>query len=526
MRKITTSAVATMVLASLVGLASCSLLTNFTDCQVDEDCAATFGPRALCVDKICEVPVSVTGGTCTEAVGPIDRPRAFVVGILLPLSGPEAGFGVPLMNAIRLAYENFDAIGGVGDRPLALLVCDTEGVDDVALEAGRHAIEEAQVTAIIGPDFSSQTIDIATQYAIPNDVLLVTPSGTAATITSLDDKNLVWRTAPSDVAQAEALRLQIEHHITEVENKTFEQAVVWLLRRETDTYGIGLEEALLAGFPADLTGSPNFHASVYPTNWEDSWFSGTAQNLPEPDVVIILGAAEAWDIAEAADDLFDTEPTYFFVDAARNGEEASVTNEALEGRVLGTAPQNAGDLQYPPYTNFKVKYEARYDEDPTEFQFVANAYDALHVVALAAAGGGISGPELAEGMGKLSSGEPVTANSMGAQEGLMILREGDTIDFQGASGRLDFDDNGDPSASAIALWCFVDGAVPEAGELLDIAGTFTPLDCSGAGANNPNNGSDMGSTDMGGSVLDMGPGGTDTGSSVPDMGPVAADAGI
>ncbi len=463
----------------------CSLLTSFNDCATSEDCVTQLGPRATCEEHICVVASEFTGGTCLQTMGTVDSARGLLVGVLLPLTGPEAGFGLPLLNAVKLAYGNFEQIGGVGDRPIGLLICDTEGVDDVALEAGRHAIEVAKVSAIIGPDFSSQTIDIATQYAIPNDVLLVTPSGTAASITDLDDKDLVWRTAPSDTAQAAALALLVEHYITNVQGGALGDSVVWVLTRNGDPYSDGLQQGLIEGFPSALTSSANFKPSVYPDNWADTWFTQTALQLPPPDLVLIMGAAESWDIAEAIDDAFDTNPTFFFADAARNGEEAAGSSPALEGRILGTAPQAVGDKSYNPYTTFRVKYQGAFDSDPDDFQFVANAYDAMHVVALAVAGGGgVTGPQLAVGMGKLSNGEPISANSQDAQKGIRLLAQGKTIDFEGASGRMDFDSNGDPSPSAISLWCFANGGVPEVGDLLSTSGEFTPLGCTDAPTNN------------------------------------------
>lgn len=494
-------------LTAVLAVQGCTLLTSFNECASDADCQATLGPRSTCEDRLCVVQSDIIGGTCQQTVGDVTAPKGLLIGVLLPLTGPEAGFGIPLRNAIELAWGNFEQISGIGDRPVGLLICDTEGVDDVALAAARHAVDVAKVTAIIGPDFSSQTIAIANQVTIPNDVLLVTPSGTAAAITNLNDKNLVWRTAPSDTAQAAALSLLVEDYIINVQNVALTESVVWLLTREDDPYSDGLQQGLIEGFPAELTNGANFHPSVYPDDWGDVWFAETALQLPPPDVVLVMGAAESWDIAEAIDDAFDTTPTFFFADAARNSEEASTSDPALEGRILGTAPQTIGDAGYVPYTTFRVKYQGDYDEDPNEFQFVANAYDAVHVVALAVAGGGgVSGPELAVGMGKLSAGEPITANSQDAQRGIRVLSQGETIDFQGASGRLDFDENGDPSPSAISLWCFSGGGVPEVGDLLATTGEFTPLGCAPDGNNPPNNmsadmGMDMGAADM--SAADM-----------------------
>ena len=513
----------TSIIAATVGLfglvgASCTFLTSFNECAADADCLEKYGPRAICgEDRVCDVTTNVTTEQCQEVLGDLDA-DTFLIGVLLPLTGPEAGFGLPLLNAIKTGLKNFESLE-VGGRNIALLVCDTEGVDDVALEAGRQAIEEARVTAIIGPDFSSQTIDIANEYAIPNNVLMVTPSGTAPQITTLVDNDLIWRTAPSDVAQASAIAQLVVEYVDQKLTTSPGETVIWVLYREGDDYGIGLQEALVNNLPTEITTSTNFKSEAYPANWEDTWFSEKAANLPAPDIALIMGAAESWDLAEAIDDTFMNDTVFVFADAARNPEEAALTKDTLQGRVLGTAPQNVGDRDYTPYTNFRLKYQSDHDEDPDNLQFVANAYDALHVVALAAAGGGgISGPELANGMSKLSSGTPVDANQSGASTGVQLLSQGETVDFQGASGRLDFDEHGDPSPSKIVLWCFLDGDVPEAGEILSTDGEFTFRDCNGAPPNNgTNNGADMGTPDMGTPAPDMGTPAPDMGMST-DMG--------
>lgn len=526
MRRIVfSSLLPSLALALLVfGSSNCTLVSNFTECKVDADCAQAHGPRATCEDQVCVTPSNITGATCTETFGTVDSPRGLVIGVLLPLSGIEEGFGRPLLNAIKLAWGNFNQIGGIGDRPIGLLICDTEGDDAVALAAAKHAVEVGKVTAIIGPDFSSQTIAVATQVAIPNGVLLVTPSGTAAAITDLDETNpnprdLIWRTAPSDAAQAEAIVALVEHQVTTVMEQTLDEPVVWLLTRANDAYSAGLQLGLIDGFPPTLTNSDNFHPRVYPDDWSDSWFTENALNLPAPDVVLVMGAGESWDIAEAIDDAFDSEPIFIFPDAARNESKAQTTSAALHGRVLGTAPRNVGDPSYSPYTTFRVKYLSEFDDDPNRFQFVANAYDALHVIALGVAGGGgVSGVEISNGMKMLSSGQAISANSQDAQKGILLLSRGTSVDFEGASGRLDFDDRGDPSPSSIALWCFDASGVPEVGDLLTTTGKFTPLTC-GEAEPEPDGGDDV--DDVGGA--EDGDAGSDAGDH--DAGFDDADAG-
>ncbi len=458
---------------------SCSLITSFSECTTDSDCGDS---AAVCQDEICvSTPKQAIGGTCQDVYGDVTSKDAFVVGVLLPLTGEEASFGIPLEKAIRLAFTDFEGLSGINGRPIGLIVCDTEGVDDVALEAARHLIEVARVPAIIGPDFSSQTISIANTYAIPNETLLVTPSGTAVTISDLPDNDLIWRTCPSDKAQAAGLAQVATDIITNKLSLDPAAATVWVLSAEGDAYGDGLRDALTVSLPSDLVSSENFVVRSYPREtWADAWFVDTVTQLPDPDLVIHVGASEAWDMAEAIDEIVGNEPTYLFADAARNPEEAQVTMLGLEGRIMGTTPQIVGDNDYQPYTVFRIKYRAVYDEDPDGFAFIPHAYDAYYVIALAAAAGGFTGPEIAEGMAMLSEGESVGASQSGAQRALRILSEGNTVDFEGASGRVDFDEFGDPNSGPIIMWCFEDQGIADIGRVLSSDGQFTPLTCKPA----------------------------------------------
>ena len=465
-----------VAIAACFAMGSCSLITSFSECSVDADCPES---QAVCQDEVCiSKPKVATGATCQNVYGDVTSSNAFVVGVLLPLTGEEASFGIPLEKAIRLAFEDFEGLSGIAGRPLGLIVCDTEGLDDVALEAARHLIEVARVPAIIGPDFSSQTISIANTYAIPNQTLLVTPSGTAVTISDLADDNLIWRTCPSDQAQAVGLGDVATDLLSSRIGVEPDAATVWVFSAEGDAYGDGLRDALVRSLPADLVGSDDFIVKSYPREtWADAWFVETVTSLPDPDLVILLGASEAWDITEAIDEVVGNEPLYLFADAARNQDEAAVTAIGLEGRILGTAPQIVGDNDYQPYTVFRIKYRAVFDEDPDGFAFIPHAYDAYYVIALAAAAGGFTGPELAQGMAKLSDGEAVQASQAGAQRAMRILSEGKTVDFEGASGRVDFDEFGDPNSGPIVMWCFEDQGIFDVGRILSSDGTFTPLSC-------------------------------------------------
>lgn len=490
-----------VVLAAVWG---CSVLVDFEECTTNEECQQSVGPASVCSSGICSAsgPAdgNLIGGPCQEIIGSGGK-RDFYIGVLLPLTGEEGGFGRPLLNAIRIAQNDFNAIGGVRSRPISLLVCDTQGLDQVALEGAEH-LASVGIQAMIGPDFSRQVLDVATQVTIQNQMVLVTPSGTAAPIRILEDQNLVWRTVANDAVQGRTLGLLVDRVVTRDLNLTWQEARVLVLVREADSYSAGLSEAVASVVPRDDTGQSLAEFRNYPEAWEEFWVANRGQ-IQEPDVVVILGASEAWDFAEEIDDFFPNQNLFIFADAAKNSEEASRTSMALEGRILGTAPQNVGETDYIPYQSFRVKYRSDYDEDPNQFQFVANAFDALFVIALGAAAEGVTGPQIAAGMARLSDteAEDVSADQTGATRAIEILQNGGAVDYQGAAGPMNFDETGEPDFTPIALWCFTSGGVPEQGVLFAGVGLrLEPVSCeeSTNNLNNTNNGPpDMGNPDAG-----------------------------
>jgi branched-chain amino acid transport system substrate-binding protein len=88
-----------------------------------------------------------------------------------------------------------------------LVGCDDGPNEDQTDAAAKHLAEDVGVSAIIGYAFSGNTISVANDVTIKDKVVLFSPSATSAQITSLNDSDLVWRTAPSDNVQGQALAL-------------------------------------------------------------------------------------------------------------------------------------------------------------------------------------------------------------------------------------------------------------------------------------------------------------------------------
>ena len=93
----------------------------------------------------------------------IDQRTAFkreLIGCMLPLSGPYQAFGNRALNAIQLALDRFNSLGG--HPALQLIIRDT-GSDPRTIKSLVNDMDERRVGLIIGPMVTSETAAIEAQ---------------------------------------------------------------------------------------------------------------------------------------------------------------------------------------------------------------------------------------------------------------------------------------------------------------------------------------------------------------------------
>jgi branched-chain amino acid transport system substrate-binding protein len=86
------------------------------------------------------------------------------VGVILPLSGANAQFGINSRNGIQLVADEINAAGGVkalGGAKINLIVADATSTPTTAATAAQRLISQNDVTAILGAFASSLTIAIS-----------------------------------------------------------------------------------------------------------------------------------------------------------------------------------------------------------------------------------------------------------------------------------------------------------------------------------------------------------------------------
>ena len=128
------------------------------------------------------------------------------VGIILGFTGPIESLTPAMRDSAKLAFQEASDSGALlGGETITVLEGDSTCVDSAAAQSVAEGQVSQGVAAIMGADCSGVTGAIASNVAVPNGVVMISPSATSPGLTTLDDKGLFFRTAPSDARGGQIL---------------------------------------------------------------------------------------------------------------------------------------------------------------------------------------------------------------------------------------------------------------------------------------------------------------------------------
>ncbi len=154
--------------------------------------------------------------------------------------------------------------------------------------------------------------------------------------------------------------------------------------------------------------------------------------------------------------------TFLFCDGTKSQEIVKAVGAAqLEGMV-GTAP---GSALTDGYNVFVAEYGKAYGAVPP-LPFMTNMYDAAVVAALAIKAAmvdgvtAVTGTAIRDRLRKVANppGETVGPGPEGLKKAMQLLEKKQEINYEGAAGSVDFDENGDV-VTPIEVWKFAGGRI-------------------------------------------------------------------
>ena len=352
------------------------------------------------------------------------------MGIILGFTGPIESLTPAMRDSAKLAFKEASDSGSLlGGETITVVEGDSTCVDSAAAQAAAEKLLADGVVAIMGADCSGVTGAIATNVAIPNGVVMISPSATSPGLTDLDDNGLFFRTAPSDARGG-----QILADITK-DRKIKSVAVTYT----NNDYGKGLADVYAAAVKAHgikvtavashEDGKADYTAEVSTLAAAGGDAVAVIGYLDQGGKGIIQGSLDsgAFDTFILSDGMIGQS----LVDAF--GKDLSKSFGSLPGSTgkgagVFTKVASAGGIDSSgPYTG--------------------ESYDAAALIVLAMqAGGSADRSSIAKNVMAVANGPGKKIYPGELKKGLDLLAKGKAVDYEGATG-VNFTDVGEAFGS-------------------------------------------------------------------------------
>jgi branched-chain amino acid transport system substrate-binding protein len=375
--------------------------------------------------------VLVLSGCSVEDPAPkplVPKDLTLTIGALVPESGSLKKFGPAVSAAIALAAQD------VNDASAKLTVTiETRDSGDATATTAEDAVTElleARATVIIGglsDGVSKRVIDTITGAGIVE----ISPANDSPDFSDYDDNMLYWRTSPSCALEGSALGAEMASRIDGSIAILADEALCGpiLTRAVAETFQRDGGEAVVG---QEATGLDDQIAEAI---------------AAQPDAVAILGTTRAEKIAQA------------FIAAGYSGDQLFFSGLSLGERGSGFAAESlTGSVATRPgldistISNFTDRL-LEINPDITDFSYAAESYDAVILASLAAlAAQKTTGKAISSRMQEVSGGAGEGTVVTDFADAAQIILDGGIADYDGVSGPITFNDDGDPLGAIIGIY--------------------------------------------------------------------------
>ena len=339
------------------------------------------------------------------------------VGVILGFTGPIETLTPAMRDSAQMAFDEVNAAGGINGATIATKTADSTCIDAAAATtAAEGLVNTDNVMAIMGADCSGVTTAVVNNVSVVSGVPTISPSATSPALTDIEDKDMFFRTAPSDARQGEVL-------VDVLLSKGVKNIAITFSNSD---YGKGFSEAVAKEFEAK-GGTISINA---PHDDGKGDYSAEVAALAAAggDVLVVLGYADQGGagIIQAALDT-GAFSTFAMGDGMHASSLVEKFGDSLEGS-YGTVPSAQGEGR----DAFVAAAEAA-GIDPAS-SFTGESYDAAALIALAAAAA--TSNDRAAVAGKVmdvanAPGEKILAGELA--KGLELAAAGTDIDYVGAT---------------------------------------------------------------------------------------------
>ena len=340
------------------------------------------------------------------------------LGVILGFTGPIESLTPAMAGGAEVAMQEVSESGKLlGGSTVTPVRADSTCIDaGAATAAAERLITSEGVKGIMGADCSGVTGAILANVAVPNGVVMISPSATSPALSTAEDNGMFFRTAPSDARQGQVLAKVLME-------RGFKSAAITYTNND---YGKGLADSIAAAFKSE--GGEVTTTAAHEDGKADYSAEVGALAAAGGDILIVAGYVDQGGpgIIRAALDTgaFDT---FALPDGMIGAALEETFGDEIEGSI-GTVPgSQAADASM-------VKEKVAATGADASGPYVGESYDAAALIMLAmqAAGSTDSTAYSAKIMDVANApGEKIMPGELG--KALELIAAGKDIDYVGAT---------------------------------------------------------------------------------------------
>lgn len=316
------------------------------------------------------------------------------IGLILPLTGDAAAWGIPPKNGAQLAVDEINKNGGINGKMIELIIEDDVCDPANGVAAINKMITTDKPVAIVGAVCSSVTLAIA-PIAEKNKIVLISPASTNPKITDAGD--YIFRVIPSDELRGQVFA----EHIYKLGLR--KAAIIFI----NNDGGKGNEQTFIKYFTK--LGGEILTSQAYAITAKEVKTQMLKIKESKPEFILAISQIQdAVTVLKNAKELNVNLPFYFQTEALEDPKVAELAGDAINGSTYITFAKE----ESPEIDKFKKLYKENFNTEPELFS--AEAYDAINLVYTA-----------------LKEKKEI-------KDYLYSIK-----DYQGVSGSISFDSNGD-----------------------------------------------------------------------------------
>lgn len=371
------------------------------------------------------------------------------VGIAMPTS---VDWGRPLAATSQLAVDLMNEAGGVDGCAVKTVLRDTQSDPKVGLDAARAMVDLNKIQLLLGPVASGVSMPILTSVTVPANVMQISCCTSSTAFTKLaaagKTKGLWFRTFATSSVQATAGSMMLKDM----------QAKRVAIFYKNDDWGQDIGAMVAKNLKAQ---GIEVTAEVAINDAQSSYQAEVVQAFTTQPDALYLALYPKEGISVVRNWLsFGGTRKMVVANALKSDEFRDSVGLQYLGNVIGT---DTSSPRVQSANDFVSLYKARFGSEPNA-PGIGNSFDAAMIAMLAyeAAGKDAKGPEIAKQVARVTdpNGTPVEMSVAGLKAAKATLAAGGTLMYQGATGNVTFDGNGDVSAPAVT-WTYSANGIQE-----------------------------------------------------------------